>query len=429
MAALGGLLFGFDTAVIAGTTHALTETFHLSPGSLGMTVAAALWGTILGAMLAGIPGDMYGRRDSLRAMAVLYLVSALGCAFAWGWTALVLFRFIGGLGIGGSSVLGPMYIAEIAPAKWRGRLVGLFQFNIVFGILLAYFSNYVFGTMQLGATEWRWKLGIPAVPALFFLLMLFGIPRSPRWLVKKQRTAEARDVLRMVGEEDYEQELQDIIVSIDAEHAANDSLFSWKYRLPIFLAVSIGMFNQLSGINAILYYLNDIFAYAGFSKVSSDLQAVAIGATNLLFTMLAMYVIDRIGRKALLLIGSVGTAACLGGVAAIFFTRSHQNLLVWLLVGYIAFFAFSQGAVIWVFISEVFPNRVRAKGQSLGSFSHWFMNALISGIFPLLAASSGGYPFVFFSLMMGLQFFVVLFIYPETKGVSLEEMQKKLGIA
>jgi len=429
VAALGGLLFGFDTAVIAGTTHALTETFHLSPGSLGMTVAAALWGTILGAMLAGIPGDMYGRRDSLRAMAVLYLVSALGCAFAWGWTALVLFRFIGGLGIGGSSVLGPMYIAEIAPAKWRGRLVGLFQFNIVFGILLAYFSNYVFGTMQLGATEWRWKLGIPAVPALFFLLMLFGIPRSPRWLVKKQRTAEARDVLRMVGEEDYEQELQDIIVSIDAEHAANDSLFSWKYRLPIFLAVSIGMFNQLSGINAILYYLNDIFAYAGFSKVSSDLQAVAIGATNLLFTMLAMYVIDRIGRKALLLIGSVGTAACLGGVAAIFFTRSHQNLLVWLLVGYIAFFAFSQGAVIWVFISEVFPNRVRAKGQSLGSFSHWFMNALISGIFPLLAASSGGYPFVFFSLMMGLQFFVVLFIYPETKGVSLEEMQKKLGIA
>jgi MFS transporter, SP family, arabinose:H+ symporter len=254
-------------------------------------------------------------------------------------------------------------------------------------------------------------------------------PRSPRWLVKKQRIVEARDVLRMTGEQDYEQELQEIIVSIDAEHVTDDSLFSWKYRFPIFLAVSIGMFNQLSGINAILYYLNDIFAYAGFNKVSSDLQAVAIGGTNLLFTMLAMSVIDRIGRKTLLLIGSLGTAACLGGVAAIFFTRSHQNLLVWLLIGYIAFFAFSQGAVIWVFISEVFPNRVRAKGQSLGSFSHWFMNALISGIFPLLAASSGGYPFVFFSLMMGLQFFVVLFVYPETKGVSLEQMQKKLGIA
>jgi sugar porter (SP) family MFS transporter len=283
--------------------------------------------------------------------------------------------------------------------------------------------------MQFGPAEWRWKLGIPAVPAIFFLVMLFGIPRSPRWLVKKQRIAEARDVLRMTGEQDYEQELQEIVASIDAEHVTDDSLFSWKYRLPIFLAVSIGMFNQLSGINAILYYLNDIFAYAGFNKVSSDLQAVAIGATNLIFTMLAMSVIDRIGRKTLLLIGSIGTAACLGGVAAIFLTRSHQNLLVWLLIGYISFFAFSQGAVIWVFISEVFPNRIRAKGQSLGSFSHWFMNALISGIFPLLAASSGGYPFVFFSLMMVLQFFVVLFVYPETKGVSLEQMQKKLGIA
>jgi sugar porter (SP) family MFS transporter len=428
VAALGGLLFGFDTAVISGTTHALTETFHLSPWALGMTVSAALWGTIVGSMLAGIPGDRYGRRDSLRLMAVLYLVSSLGCAFAGNWTALVLFRFIGGLGIGGSSVLGPMYIAEVAPAKWRGRLVGLFQFNIVFGILLAYLSNYLVGTMQFGSAEWRWKLGIPALPALLFLLMLFGIPRSPRWLVKKQRIAEAREVLRLTGEQDYERELQDIIVSIDAEHVTNDSLFTWKYRFPIFLAVSIGVFNQLSGINAILYYLNDIFAYAGFNKVSSDLQAVAIGGTNLFFTMVAMSVIDRIGRKTLLLIGSVGTAACLAGVAAIFFTNSHQNLLVWLLIGYIAFFGFSQGAVIWVFISEVFPNRVRAKGQSLGSFSHWFMNALISGIFPLLAASSGGYPFIFFSVMMVLQFFVVLFVYPETKGVSLEQMQKKLGI-
>src|SRR5258707_4693433 len=224
VAALGGLLFGFDTAVIAGTTHALTETFRLSPAALGMTVSAALWGTILGSMFAGIPGDKIGRRDRLRAMAVLYLVSALGCAFAWNWTSLVLFRFIGGLGIGGSSVLGPMYIAEIAPAKWRGRLVGLFQFNIVFGILLAYLSNYILGTMQFGGAEWRWKLGISAVPALLFLLMLFGIPRSPRWLVKKQRIAEARDVLRMTGEQDYEQELQEIIVSINAEHVTDDSL-------------------------------------------------------------------------------------------------------------------------------------------------------------------------------------------------------------
>src|SRR5439155_6748818 len=240
---------------------------------------------------------------------------------------------------------------------------------------------------------------------------------------------ETREVLGIDGDENYERELQDIIVSIGAGHVADDPFFASKYRLPIFLAVSIGMFNQLSGINAILYYLNDIFAFAGFNKVSSDLQAVAIGGTNLVFTMLAMSVIDRIGRKTLLLIGSVGTAACLGGVAAVFFTRSHQNLLVWLLIGYIAFFAFSQGAVIWVFISEVFPNRVRAKGQSLGSFSHWFMNALISGIFPLMAASSGAYPFVFFSLMMVTQFFVVLFVYPETKGFSLEEVQKKLTIA
>jgi MFS transporter, SP family, arabinose:H+ symporter len=429
VASLGGLLFGFDTAVISGTTRELTQTFYLSSNGLGFTVFIAVVGAIFGSMLAGIPGDLFGRRDSLRVLAVLYLISALGCAFAWSWTSLVIFRFIGGLGIGGSSVLGPMYIAEVAPAKWRGRLVGLFQFNVVLGILLAYLSNYIVGALLSGAAEWRWKLGIPAAPALLFFLFLFTIPRSPRWLVKKQRVDEAKEVLRVTGEENYEQELQEIVASIDAEHIARDSLFSWKYRLPIFLAVSIGMFNQLSGINAILYYLNDIFAYAGFNKVSSDLQAVAIGATNLVFTMLAMSVIDRIGRKTLLLIGSVGTAACLGGVAAIFLSGRRQDLLVWLLIGYIAFFAFSQGAVIWVYLSEVFPNRVRAKGQSLGSFSHWFMNALISLIFPSMAAASGGYPFVFFAAMMVLQFFVVLFVYPETKGISLEEMQKKLGIA
>jgi sugar porter (SP) family MFS transporter len=386
-------------------------------------------GTVIGSMLAGIPGDRYGRRDSLRMMAVLYVISALGCAFAWNWVALVTFRFVGGLAIGGSSVLGPMYIAEISPAKWRGRLVGLFQFNVVFGILLAYLSNYVLGTIGFGAAEWRWKLGVTAVPAAFFFLMLFGIPRSPRWLVKKGRIDEAREVLRQIGEENYEQELTDIVESIDAEHVTSDSLFTSKYRVPIFLAISIGMFNQLSGINAILYYLNAIFEHAGFSKVSGDLQAVAIGATNLLFTMLAMSVIDKVGRKKLLLVGSVGTALCLAGVAAIFLTGRRENLLVWMLIGYIAFFAFSQGAVIWVYISEVFPNRVRAKGQSLGSFSHWIMNALISWTFPLMAASSGGYPFVFFSAMMVLQFFVVLFFYPETKGISLEEMQKKLKIA
>jgi sugar porter (SP) family MFS transporter len=429
VAALGGLLFGFDTAVISGTTSALTYAYHLSPALLGATVSSALLGTIIGAMLAGIPGGRYGRRDSLRGLAVLYLISSVGCAAAWNWHALVFFRLIGGLGIGGSSVLGPMYIAEISPAKERGRLVGFFQFNVVFGILLAYFSNYLITLSHTGASEWRWMLGAAAVPAALFFVMLFGIPRSPRWLVQKGRIDEARSVLRLTGEERYEEELQDIINSIRIEQGKREeALFTRKYSFPMFLAVSIGIFNQLSGINAILYYLNDIFAAAGFSKVSGNIQAVAVGATNLLFTMIAMSVIDRLGRKKLLLVGAVGTAVCLAGVSTIFFTHRHENLLVWLLIGYIAFFAFSQGAVIWVYLSEVFPNAVRAKGQSLGSFSHWFMNALISLIFPLMAATSGAYPFVLFAVMMAIQFFVVLFIYPETKGLTLEEMQRRLGL-
>lgn len=429
VAALGGLLFGFDTVVISGAIDTLQGLYHLSPFWKGFTVSAALIGTVIGSMLAGMPGDRLGRRASLRWMAILYVVSAAGCAFAWNWSAILLFRFIGGLGIGGSSVLGPMYIAEIAPAKWRGRLVGIFQFNVVFGILLAYFSNYLIGTMGFGDAEWRWKLGVSGIPALLFLLMLLGIPESPRWLVKKGRTNEAGDVLRLTGEENADQELKEIVESIDAEHVTSDALFTAKYRLPIFLAVTIGMFNQLTGINAILYYLNSIFAHAGFSKVSGDLQSVAVGATNLIFTIIAMSVIDKLGRKTLLLIGSVGMCFSLAGVATIFLANRHEELLVWMLIGFIAFFAFSQGAVIWVYLSEVFPNRVRAKGQSLGSFSHWIMNALISWTFPLMAASSGGYPFAFFSAMMIVQFFVVLFFYPETKGISLEEMQKKLKIA
>jgi MFS transporter, SP family, arabinose:H+ symporter len=428
VAALGGLLFGFDTAVISGTTSGLTQTYTLSPGMLGLTVSIALWGTVAGSLLAGIPGDRYGRRDSLRIMAVLYLISALGCAGAWNWDALVLFRFIGGLGIGGSSVLGPMYIAEIAPASWRGRLVGFFQFNVVFGILLAYLSNYLIGLQRLGLAEWRWELGVTAIPAAFFFLMLFTIPRSPRWLVKKQRIAEAREVLKMTGEPNYEQQLAEISASIDAEHGhADEPLFSAKYRLPIFLAVSIAFFNQFSGINAILYYLNDIFADAGFNKVSGGLQTVIVGLTNLVFTMIAMSVIDKFGRKKLLLIGAVGTAACLFGVAAIFATGRRHDLLIWLLVTYIAFFAFSQGAVIWVYISEVFPNRVRAKGQSLGSFTHWIMAALISLGFPALARWSKPLPFVFFAAITVVQFFVVLLVYPETKGVSLEKIQQELS--
>jgi MFS transporter, SP family, arabinose:H+ symporter len=427
--ALGGLLFGFDTAVISGTTHSLTIAYGLSPKALGITVAMALLGTIIGAMSAGLPGQKWGGRETLRVLAVFYVVSALGCAFAWNWDSLLVARFIGGLGIGGSSVLGPVYIAELAPAKIRGRLVGTFQINIVIGILLAYLSNYCIGRLGLGAAEWRWQLGIAAIPAFLFLVLLFGIPPSSRWLVTQKRVDEARTVLQSMGAENPEGELREIVDSIHLERLqTSEPLFSWKYRIPLFLAITIGMFNQLSGINAILYYLNDIFAAAGFSKISGDLQAVAVGGMNLLATFLGMAMIDRLGRKTLLLIGSVGTAACLFGVSWVFFTNSHQSSLLWFLVAYIAFFAISQGAVIWVYIGEVFPNRVRSKGQSVGSSSHWIMNAFIAFTFPQVAKSSGAYPFVFFGAMMVLQFFIVMFFYPETKGYTLEEMQHRLGI-
>jgi SP family arabinose:H+ symporter-like MFS transporter len=427
--ALGGLLFGFDTAVISGTTQQLTDVFHLSPFKLGLTVSIALFGTVIGAMTSGQLGQKIGGREALRVMALLYVVSAVGCAFAWNWPVLVAFRFIGGLGIGGSSVLGPVYIAELAPAQWRGRLVGLFQINIVLGILLAYASNYAIAGMNLGAVEWRWQLGIAGVPALLFLALLFAIPRSSRWLVTQSRIDEAREVLRMMGSPNTEEELKEIVDSIHLERASrSEPLFQWKYRLPIFLAVTIGCFNQLSGINAILYYLPSIFNYAGYSKLSGDKQAVLVGLMNLIATALAMTVIDKLGRKTLLLIGSVGTTAALAGVAAVFFKQQHQDYLLWLLVGFIFFFAISQGAVIWVYISEVFPTRVRAKGQSLGSSSHWIMNAAISFAFPWVAKRSTAAPFVFFAAMMALQFFMVLFMYPETKGISLEQMQKKLGI-
>ncbi|MGB6264214.1 MAG: sugar porter family MFS transporter [Candidatus Acidiferrales bacterium] len=427
--ALGGLLFGFDTAVIAGTLHGLTLTYQLTPWTKGLTVFMALIGTVVGAMSAGVPGQKLGGRETLRILAIFYLVSAVGCAFAWSWWSLLVFRFIGGLGIGGSSVLGPVYIAEVAPAEWRGRLVGMFQINVVLGILLAYFSNYLIGAAGFGLNDWRWMFGVAAAPAALFLALLFGIPPSPRWLATQNRIPEARSVLQLIGAADPDGELKEITDSIHLERAQKaEPLFIRKYRYPIFLAVAVAMFNQLSGINAILYYANDIFAAAGFSKMSGDLQAVAIGAMNLAATFLGMALIDKLGRKALLLIGSVGTAICLAGVAAVFFTQSHQSLLVWLLVGYIAFFAVSQGAVIWVYIGEVFPNRVRSKGQSLGSSTHWIVNAIISLTFPLLAKSSGAYPFVFFAAMMVVQFFVVMWFFPETKGFSLEQMQHELGI-
>jgi SP family arabinose:H+ symporter-like MFS transporter len=427
--ALGGLLFGFDTAVIAGTTQQLTQVFHLSPGALGLTVSIALWGTVAGAIGSGPLGQKIGGREALRIMALLYLISSIGCALAWNWPALLAFRLIGGLGIGGSSVLGPVYLAELAPARLRGRLVGLFQINIVGGILLAYASNYAVASLFAGGSAWRWQFGVATIPAALFALFLFGIPQSSRWLVTQSRIEEARQVLLLMGTPDAEAELKEIVASIHLEHAQKtEPLFQRKYRLPIFLAVTIGMFNQLTGINAILYYANDIFAAGGFGTLSAGKQAVILGAMNFCATILAMTVIDKLGRKSLLLIGSVGMAGCLGGVAAIFHTHAGQAYLIWLLVGFIFFFSISQGAVIWVYISEIFPTRVRSKGQSLGSSSHWIMNAIISGLFPLVAKYSAGAPFMFFSAMTVVQFFVVLTMYPETRQVTLEQLQHKLGI-
>ena len=429
--ALGGLLFGFDTIVISGAIDALVRLYGLSAQGKGLTVAIGLIGTVVGALGAGTVGQRLGGREALRLTAILYVVSAIGCGLAWSWPSFMLFRFVGGLGIGASSVLGPVYIAELAPAKWRGRLVGMFQFNIVTGILLAYVSNYWIRTMHLGATEWRWQVGVAVLPAIGFLALLFGIPRSPRWSASRNQIGDALAVLKMMGEPDPKAELDDIREALVQEHAsAHEPVFRWKYRYPLFLAISIGAFNQLAGINAILYYLPNIFASAGFSQISGDQQAIAIGFTNLIVTMVGMSVIDKLGRKTLLLVGAAGTAGCLGGVAWLFKTHSHPGALVWILVTYIAFFALSQGAVIWVYIGEVFPNSVRSKGQGVGNASHWIMNTVIALEFPVVVHYlNTETPFVFFAAMTVVQFAVVLFVYPETKGQTLEALQRRLAPA
>ena len=426
--ALGGLLFGFDTVVISGAIDALVKLYGLSPQGKDWTVDIALIGTVVGALAAGMVGQKLGGRETLRITAVLYVISAVGSALAWNWPILMLFRFVGGLGIGASSVLGPVYIAELAPAKWRGRLVGTFQFNVVLGIVLAYVSNYGIRTLHLGAAEWRWQVGVAALPAIGFLALLFGIPRSPRWSASQNRIDEALAVLKLMGEPDPQAELADIRAALQQEHAtAHEPVFQWKYRYPLFLAISIGAFNQLAGINSILYYANSIFASAGFSQISGDKQAIALGFTNLVFTLVGMSVIDKVGRKTMLLIGAAGTAICLGGVAWLFRTNTHPGALVWVLVTYIAFFSVSQGAVIWVYIGEVFPTSVRSKGQGVGSASHWFMNAAIQLAFPVVVHSMNTEtPFVFFAAMTVAQFVVVLITYPETKGQTLEALQRKL---
>lgn len=425
--ALGGLLFGFDTAVIAGTTRSLSHAFLLSPQALGLTVSIALWGTVAGSMGAGHLGQILGSKRALRIMALLYVISALGCAMAWNWPALVTFRFIGGLGIGGSSVLGPVYMTELAPRKWRGRLVGLFQINVVLGVLLAYFSNFMVASLVTGGAEWRVELGIAALPALLFFVLLLYVPESARWLVARHRLDEAMSVLKKIGMESPFDEVCRIRASMGEESREKaERLLQRKYLFPIFLAVSMGVFNQLSGINAILYYLNDIFVAGGYGGVSAGLQAVAVGVVNLIATAAAISVIDKVGRKKLLLIGSVGMVASLSCIAAVMFHRLPQHLLFPMLTAYTFSFAMSQGAVIWVFISEVFPNLVRSKGQSLGTSAHWIMNAIVSGVFPAVAARSSAYPFVFFAAMMAVQFLVVWTIYPETKQLSLEQLQEQL---
>ncbi len=429
VAALGGLLFGFDTAVIAGTTHALTGIFHLSPFTLGVTVSCAIWGTVLGGLLAGIPGERFGGRESLRITAVLYLLSALGCALASNWSVFLVFRFLSGLAIGGCSVFSPMYIAEAAPPALRGRLVACFQLSIVTGILVAYASNALLALLIHGPSLWRVEIGVAALPATLFLLALGFIPRSPRWLIKQGRIDEARRSLAVIGSADPDRDVESIRASLAAGHQAQraHSLFASAFRRPLLLALALGLFNQLSGINAILYYLNDIFRQAGFASVSADRQAVAIGVANLVFTVAGMALIDVVGRKPLLLAGSVGMALALAGVAAIFLAARRQFLLLPLLLVFIACFAASQGAVIWVYLSEIFPPAIREKGQSFASFWLWLLTAAVSGLFPSLAAVSRGYPFVLFAVAMAMQFFVVLWFFPETKGSSLEQIQQVLN--
>lgn len=428
VAALGGSLLGFDTAVIAGSTQGLKQVFNLSPAELGFTVSAALWGTVLGAMAAGWLGRVLGGRTSLLILAACYLISALGCALSTSWTWLLIFRFVGGLGMGGSSVIAPVYIAEIAPAAWRGRLVGAFQINIIGGILLAYLSNYVIGLFALGDIEWRWQLGVAAAPAALFLWMLIGIPQSPRWLIAQNRLVEADQVLGKLGSPQPQAERETIRASLQADMGpSSDRLFQWRYRRPILLALVLAMFNQLIGINAVLYYLNDIFQMAGFDRASQNAQAVAVGATMLIATIIALSLIDRFGRRTLLLVGSVGLAVCLAAIATIFRIQQYQQTLLVFVVGYVAFFAFSQGAVVWVYLSEIFPDRVRAQGQSLGSSTHWVMNAIVSAAFPVIATQSQSGPFFVFLVMVILQFLVVWMFFPETSGVRLEDIQRRLG--
>jgi sugar porter (SP) family MFS transporter len=427
--ALGGFLFGFDTAVISGAEKSIQAFWGLSVFQHGLTISIALIGTVIGSMLGSKPSDRFGRKNTLYFVAAAYLISSIGTAFATNWYVFLIFRFLGGLGVGTSSVTAPIYISEVSPAERRGNLVGLFQFNVVLGILISYLSNYLIG--QGGDTSWRWMLGVQALPSMLFIILIRFIPESPRWLVlKKGEIEKALGILRIINPLHYDRELADIRNSeLDSQGKKhNDFLFSAEYKKPVFLAMLFAFFNQVSGINAIIYYAPRIFEMAGLGAHSSLLSTVGIGMVNFIFTLLAINIIDKVGRKLLMLIGSVGLIGSLFLVAFTFYSGQFNGFAIPIYVMvFIAFFAFSQGAVIWVFISEIFPNQVRAQGQTLGSSTHWIMAAFIAFSFPFFAEKLGGaVTFSFFGTMMVLQLIFVWRFMPETKGKSLEQIETNI---
>ncbi|QEM14221.1 sugar porter family MFS transporter [Mucilaginibacter rubeus] len=422
--ALGGFLFGFDTAVISGAEKSIQQFWHLSVFEHGLTISIALIGTVIGSLFGARPSDLFGRKNTLYFVAAAYLLSSVGTALADNWYMFLTFRLLGGLGVGISSVTAPIYISEVSPAGRRGRLVGLFQFNVVLGILISYLSNYLIS--QGGEASWRWMLGVQAFPSALFLVLIYFIPESPRWLIlKKNETAKALEILRIINPLNCEQELAAIKSSslVDASDA-KARLFSGQYKTPVILAVLFAFFNQVSGINAIIYYAPRIFEMAGLGAHSSLLSTVGIGLINFIFTLLGINIIDKVGRRILMLVGSFGLIASLFLVAVTFYSGHFSGFAIPLyMMIFIAFFAFSQGAVIWVFISEIFPNQVRAKGQTLGSSTHWIMAAIIAFCFPYLAESLGGaVTFSFFCIMMVCQLVFVWKFMPETKGRSLEQI-------
>ena len=429
-AALAGFLFGFDTVVISGAEKTIQSLWGLSPGVHGIAMASALYGTVVGSLLGAWPADRFGRKATLLWIGVLYVVGAVGSAVAQNVGVFIVARFIGGLGIGISTVVAPMYIAEIAPPKSRGRLAGMFQFNIVFGILIAFVSNALLA--GIGESAWRWMLGVAAFPSLLYAISCFALPESPRWLLSRKRDREAgMQILQRIEPAASNLEIAgkaDEILAASEERASSGHFWTRQLRKPILLAILIAFFNQMSGINAILYFAPRIFELTGLGVKAAMLQSVGIGLTNLVFTFAGLWLIDRLGRRTLLYMGSFGYIASLSLVAWGFF-KGHYSIVPACIFAFIAAHAIGQGAVIWVFISEIFPNRHRAEGQSLGSFTHWIFAALLTTFFPKMVSTiPPGYVFLFFAGMMCLQLLWVKLMVPETKNVPLEQLQKELAL-